>query len=288
MINKVLSLFDGISGVQVSLNKLNINPPVYLSSEINQKAIQITQKNFPNTVQLGDINSLKIDYRDIDLLVFGSPCVDLSIGKKNRQSLKGKSSGLFYKAVEILNFVKPRFFLMENVASMTQESKDEISRLLGVSPVSINSRDFTFQNRERLYWCNWIIPPITNPKMGGFKDLLLTADLNSLLLSEKGIAYMNRPVKDGRTHWEFGHHSETDKKYSSCVVSNFKKGVPYNVLVDKRNERNVIRKFHPIEVERLQGFPDDFTEGVSWTHRYECLGNAFNVDTLIHILRGII
>jgi site-specific DNA-cytosine methylase len=290
----VLSLFDGISGAQVALKNLGVRTDFYLASEINQKAIEVTQKNFPQTIQLGDITKLSVKKGEADLIVFGSPCTDLSIAKKNRESLQGKSSGLFYKAVEILNLLKPKHFLMENVASMSQESKDEISKILGVSPVEINSRDFTCQNRSRLYWCNWTIPQVPPTQCtGGFREKLLpiSDDLRPLLLTQKGIAYMCNRVKGGRTHWDFGHHSDTDKPYSACIVSNFKKGVPYNVLIDRRmtpQHDNWKRRFHPIECERLQGFPDRYTEGVADTHRYEAIGNSFTVPVIEHILRPII
>jgi DNA (cytosine-5)-methyltransferase 3A len=297
---RVLSLFDGISGAQQALYNLGVKPRVYYASEINKHAIKVAKTNFPLTIHLGDVRDVihNIGTTEIDLVIFGSPCTDLSIGKKNRKSLKGDASSLFYEAVKILKYIKPRYFLMENVASMSQESMDEISNILGVQPIRINSNQFIPQNRDRLYWCNWNVRawPSLNPDK--FESLLLPyADVVPLRLSEKAYDYMERQVKGGRNHWDFGLHSDTSNKNSACVVSNFKKGVPYNVVIDRRwlvedrvnmSPINLHRHFHPIECERLQGFPDNYTDGIAKTHRYEAIGNSFTVPVIQHLLRPII
>src|SRR3990167_2565094 len=134
---KILSLFDGISCARVALGKASIKVEKYYASEIDKYAIQIAQKNFPDTIQVGDVKELgkEVPYPKeflnggCDLIIFGSPCTDLSIAKKNRQGLKGSASGLFYEAIRIMYDLKPRYFLMENVASMSRESKDEITKV---------------------------------------------------------------------------------------------------------------------------------------------------------------
>jgi DNA-cytosine methyltransferase len=295
---KVLSLFDGISATQVALRNLGVTPTQYDAVEINKHSIAITQYRFPNTRQLGDIRTAKVD-SDYDLVVFGSPCTDLSIGKKSRQSLGGAQSGLFFEAVNILKQIKYKHFLMENVASMTQESKAIISGFLGVQPIEINSAVFVPQHRRRLYWCNWTIPTLPTPTTKRFADLLYDARMEAddfwyfnYALSKKGMDYMDRTVKGGRNHWDFGHHSDTLNKNSACIVSNFKKGVPYNVLIDRRNESPTkgpwYRQFDPMECERLQGFPDDYTNLVAKTHRFEAIGNSFTVPAIEHVLRAIV
>ena len=105
----------------------------------------------------------------------------------------------------------------------------------------------------------------------------------SLVHSNKAIDYMNRSVADGRNHWDFGHHSDIGEEKSSAVVSNFFRGVPYNVFKDW----DCIRKFHPIECERLQTLPDNYTEGVSDTQRYKAIGNGWTIDVIAHILKEI-
>lgn len=160
---RVLSLFDGISGGHVALERAGIPVEVYYASEIDKYAIQITQKNYPDTIQLGDVT--KIDFTEfigkVDLIMGGSPCQDLSIAGK-RAGLKGERSGLFYKFVEAIEVIRPKYFLFENVASMKQEEKDLISSYLKVEPILINSALVSAQDRKRLYWTN--IPNVTQPE----------------------------------------------------------------------------------------------------------------------------
>ena len=159
---RVLSLFDGISCGQVALERAGIPVEVYYASEIDKYAIQITQKNYPNTIQLGDINN--IDFTQfigkIDLIMGGSPCQDLSIAGK-RAGLQGERSGLFYKFVEAIEVIKPKYFLLENNVGMPQKAYEEISRLMGCYPIEINSALVSAQTRKRYYWTN--IPNISQP-----------------------------------------------------------------------------------------------------------------------------
>lgn len=126
----VLSLFDGISCGQLALQRAGIKVNNYFASEIDKYAIQITKKNFPKTIFLGDVNKYdEWDLPQIDLLIGGSPCQDLSVSKKDRQGLKGERSKLFYIYVECLKKYSPKYFLLENVASMPKEAKEEITKL---------------------------------------------------------------------------------------------------------------------------------------------------------------
>lgn len=152
---RVLSLFDGISCGQVALERAGIPVEVYYASEIDKYAIQITQKNYPDTIQLGDVT--KIDFTKfigkVDLIMGGSPCQDLSIAGK-RAGLQGERSGLFYKFVEAIETIKPKYFLLENNVGMPQEAYEEISRLMGCYPIEINSALVSAQTRKRYYWTN--------------------------------------------------------------------------------------------------------------------------------------
>ena len=133
---KVLSLFDGISCARVALERASISVESYYASEVDKYAIQIAQKNYPDTIQYGDINKLvRVDgltkyLPEIELLIGGSPCQDLSIAKKNRKGLDGERSGLFWKYVEVLKYVKPKYFILENVASMPKDAKETITKEL--------------------------------------------------------------------------------------------------------------------------------------------------------------
>lgn len=152
---RVLSLFDGISCGHVALDRANIPVEVYYASEIDKYAIQVTQKNYPNTIQLGDINN--IDFTQfigkIDLIMGGSPCQDLSIAGK-RKGLQGERSSLFYKFVEAIEVIKPKYFLLENNVGMPKEAYEEISKLMGCYPIMINSALVSAQTRKRYYWTN--------------------------------------------------------------------------------------------------------------------------------------
>lgn len=171
---RVLSLFDGISCGQLALRRAGVKIDVYYASEIDKYAIQVTQHNFPKTIQLGDVT--KIDFTQfigkIDLLIGGSPCQDLSVAKKDRKGLDGSRSGLFFKYVEALETIKPKYFLLENVASMRKEDRDTITEILGVEPIMINSALLSAQQRKRYYWTN--IPNVTQPEDKGIflKDII--------------------------------------------------------------------------------------------------------------------
>lgn len=185
---RILSLFDGISCARVALERVGIPVEAYYASEIDKYAMQISNKNYPDIVQLGSV--IGVSYKngwlsndvgmggmvnrniDIDLLMGGSPCQDLSIAKKNRQGLDGERSGLFWEYVRILKEVKPKYFVLENVNSMPKEAKAIITETLGVEPIMINAALVSAQNRKRLFWTN--IPNVTQPADKGIllKDIL--------------------------------------------------------------------------------------------------------------------
>lgn len=179
---RVLSLFDGISGTQQALKNLGIEPEVYYASEIDKYAIAITMKNFPNTIQLGDVTKVNKDMlkSPIKLMTWGSPCQDLSIAKKDRKGLSGERSGLFWEAIRIWKEVQPEYWIMENVASMPKADRDIITKELGVEPILINSSLLTAQQRKRLYWTN--IPNITQPEdlKIYLKDIIETGEVDKL------------------------------------------------------------------------------------------------------------
>lgn len=158
---KVLSLFDGISCGRLALERAGIPVEKYYASEIDKYAIQVAQKNYPDTIQVGDVTKLNyLELLDIDMVIGGSPCQDLSIAKQNREGLRGARSGLFWKYVEALEVIRPKFFLLENVASMRNEDRDAITETLKrIYPetecIMINSALVSAQQRKRYYWTNW-------------------------------------------------------------------------------------------------------------------------------------
>lgn len=149
---KILSLFDGISCARVALKKAKKKVTFYAASEIDKYAIEISQRNWPDIVHVGDIRKLN-GFSNIDLLIGGSPCQDLSIAKANRKGLKGERSGLFWEYVRILKEVKPEYFILENVASMPKEAQVEITMtLFNIPPIMIDAALVSAQRRKRLFW----------------------------------------------------------------------------------------------------------------------------------------
>ena len=406
---RVLSLFDGISCGQVALERAGIPVEVYYASEIDKYAIQITQKNYPNTIQLGDIND--IDFTQfigkVDLIMGGSPCQDLSIAGK-RKGLNGERSGLFYKFVEAIKVIKPKYFLLENNYGMPQEAYEEISRLMGCYPIEIKSALLSAQHRRRLYWTNigpqeynlFGFPTVAMPQPENkgilLKDILETGialndksrciqssigrttereyfkkNQGQMVAEPIGCALRNRgngkqpefnntekanaitlvqtdsmvceplaPYVE-KKYQEFAEEKGyipqmfnpynkaeiTDKsptltcqassQTKSCSVmifeplqlghisnTNAQTNRVYSVKnksvtlkangggggaktglykIDLPDGEYLIRKLTPIECERLQTLPDNYTEGVSNTQRYKAIGNGWTVDVIAHI-----
>lgn len=277
----VLSLFDGCGMAFQALKNIGVEVNNYFACEIDKYAIQVSMKNHPEIIQLGDVKNINSNnLPKIDLLIGGSPCQGFSFAGK-QLNFNDERSKLFFEYVRIKNEVNPKFFLLENV-KMKKEYQDIISDYLFTDPIEINSSLLSAQSRPRIYWFNWKAK-LPEDKKILLKDIVLANVDENLKHSESALNYMNRTVSDGRTHWDFGHHSDVMKNKSSTVVANFFKGVPYNVLKDYK----YIRKFHPIECERLQTLPDNYTSGVSDTQRYKMLGNGFTVAVIEYILKQI-
>jgi len=155
----VLSLFDGMSCGQIALKQLGVNVLKYYASEIDKHAIAQTQLNFPDTIQLGDVENWKswnIDWKSIDLIIAGSPCQGFSFAGK-QLAFNDPRSRLFFVFIDILNHIRklnPNVkFLLENV-DMKRLHMEVINRYCGVFPVNINSNLVSAQNRNRWYWTN--------------------------------------------------------------------------------------------------------------------------------------
>lgn len=180
----VLSLFDGMSCGQIALQRAGIEVSNYYAAEIDKYAIKVTQHNYPDTIQLGDVREVKgSDLPKIDLLIGGSPCQGLSFAGK-QLNFEDPRSKLFFEYVRLLKECKPKYFLMENVR-MKKESQDIISDHLGVQPIRINSNLISAQNRDRWYWTN--IPNVQQPSDKGLKLKDITEEgMESLGLAKRG------------------------------------------------------------------------------------------------------
>lgn len=255
----VLSFFDGMSCGQIALQRTGIKVDNYFACEIDKYAIQVTQNNFPNTKQLGDVTKINgFDLLKIDLFIGGSPCQGFSFAGK-QLNFEDPRSKLFFEYVRVLNEVKPKYFLFENV-KMKKEWQDIISKELGVEPIEINSNLLSAQNRKRLYWTN--IPNVTIPKDKGI--LLENVITNGIPLKEKAQTILSTIYKEN------AKSMIKRKKWGLLVCEN-----------------GVERKFTPKECEILQTVPDNYTRGVSDTQRYRMLGNGWTVDVIAHIFKNI-
>lgn len=350
----VLSLFDGISCARVALDRAGIEVNAYMASEIDKNAIKVSDKNYPDIIRVGSVVGLEVEGQ-IDLLIGGSPCTDLSIAKKDRKGLEGNQSSLFWEYARIKKECNPQWFILENVASMPKADRDIITREMGVEPVMFNASLVSAQSRKRLFWTNI---PFDLPEDRGIllKDILqpdgevdermvvkgkaycLSATYSHVTTTEAGVKHSidkkkrtmvrvghvggdmqgNRVYSTegksttlsadggglaggttlikvgrdvGRRLNEDGHRADADTSipYERRIETreDDKSGTLTSVAKDNLVVGDRIRKLTPIECERLQGLPDNYTEGIAMTNRYKCLGNAFNVDVVAHILSRV-
>lgn len=395
---KVLSLFDGISCAYEGLNRAGVEVEEYYACEIDKYAIKVSQSNHPDIIRpVNDVRFLsKQMLPEIDLLIGGSPCQDLSIAKKDRKGLDGDRSGLFWEYVRILKELKPKYFILENVASMRKEDKAIITEAMGVEPVMFNASLVSAQCRKRLFWTN-ITFTLPEDKGIVLKDVLQPdAEVDERMITKDGKAYtltasyngavaknsierkqrtmvFNKTAQTGRNETKklgyvgdkdhqakrvyadegklpalnvicnsmvkVGHIGNSDSQGNRVYSPEGKtptlsanggglgaktglyaigrdigrrldetgtrkdddKTIPIQRRIELRDDdkcgtltsvlkdnlvvsETIIRKLTPIECERLQGLKDDYTAGVSNTQRYRCLGNAFNVDVIAHII----
>ena len=372
----VLSLFDGMSCGQLALERANVSVDNYYACEIDKYAIQIAQKNFPNTIQLGDVTD--IDYDDlfyeekIDLLMGGSPCQGFSFAGE-QLAFDDPRSKLFFEFIRIMNDLKPKYVLLENVR-MKKQFEDVITEHMGFPPQLLNSSVVSAQNRWRNYWFGTyingkyeqiMIPPLEDKGLV-LKDILQTDhDEPPVPINERnarhhknpnqkalcttatmykgagnnGMTIVDRLISVGEAE-EYAHYNYRATKqvyhmdgkaptlltmqggnrepkvatYSAKggrivnrridangVRKDYQMDLPLEPQVevrldDKTNclttvqKDNVVvegmtwRKLTPVECERLQTLPDNYTEGVSKTQRYKMIGNGWTVDVIAHIL----
>ena len=299
----VLSLFDGMSCGQIAIERAGIKVDNYFASEIDKYAIKVTQANYPNTAQLGDVRNVKAtELPKIDLLIGGSPCQGFSFSGK-QLNFEDPRSALFFEFVRLLKECKPKYFLLENVR-MKKEYLQVINESLGVSPVGINSRLVSAQNRFRYYWTN--IANIKQPadKHIYLKDIL--QDKSEIIGARRGRYLINGVRQDGKqkTAGKTKQYLEIRKdNKSNCLTTVQKDNV---VITDKSKttrvggrgsydrhewdsvDKNHTRKLTVIECERLQTVPDNYTNYVSDSQRYKMLGNGWTVDVITHIFKHML
>ena len=294
----VFSAFDGMSCGQIALERAGIKVDKYFASEIKPHAIKVTQHNYPNTIQLGDIRNIQAkDLPNIDLLIGGSPCQDFSQANKEKLGLKGLKSGLFFEYLRLLKELKPKYFLLENVA-MDDYSYHTISEYLGTYPVDINSERVSAQLRQRSYWTNigqesfdlfgfrrCEIPQPMNKNIS-FRSILESGytektKAKCLLESEsRNIGYTYSAL---RRYMLFGFiniifkDKETYMKYANLSEEQ----------LEKEYKKGDIRNLSQIELERLQTVPEGYTSIIDRNKAASLLGDGWTVDVIAHILNYI-
>ena len=350
----VLSLFDGISGGRIALQRAGVTVTKYFASEIDKYAIQASQANWSDITQLGDVCSVSCkdgvlssnsnSYNTtIDLLIAGSPCQSLS-QSGDGSGFEGKSK-LFWEFVRILKETKPKYFFLENV-KMKKEWSDVITKELGVEPILINSSLVSAQNRNRLYWTN--IPNITQPQDKGIVLEDILEDWVETKASPKRLATMKPKAKVSYTGMYHiadatdikgnesiksvyhmsgkaptlttmsGGHREpkvllknltcTKNNKAYTLTASYSGAVAWNSA--ERKQRTMVpvrsvtdtedlatdpntygsvyyRKLTPLECERLQTLPDNYTSCLSNSQRYKSIGNGWTIDVIAHIFKGI-
>ncbi len=287
----ILSLFDGISCGMVALERAGILVNRYYASEIDKYAISVSTNNYPKIKQLGDV--LSINYTSeslgkIDLVLGGSPCQGFS-NSGDGLNFEDPRSRLFFEYIRILREVQsinPKVkFLLENV-KMKNEWRDKISNYIGVEPICINSSLVSALHRERYYWTNIDVKTPIKDRNIYIKDIIEENPIDKYNLSPIAIERLNRINRRAK---------QNKLGYRDCITTpnmkflnldkNYHKGADGKRSVILNND--ILRMATPLECERLQTLPDGYTEGISDSQRYQCLGNGWTVDVITHILSFI-
>lgn len=288
----VLSLFDGISCGMVALGRAGIDVERYVAYENDPYPVKVSKANYPQIEHMGDVTTADFtQYVGFDLLIGGSPCQDLSNYKYDRgevNGLDGDKSRLFYDYVRALKVVKPKYFLLENVASMEEKWVDIISVELGVKPVMINSSLVCGAERKRLYWTNIQNIAQPNDKNITLQDIIVpVCDVPEKYWYNKPFVY-NGDNNKVQCTIEINGHRNMKEVYNI-------KGKCNTLLCDgdggnrqkKVYQDGRCRKLMPIEYERLQTLPDNYTDCLSDSRRYTTVGNGWTIDVIAHILKAV-
>jgi len=310
----VLSLCDGISCGMIALERLGIKVKQYFASEIKDIAIKVSKENYPDIIQIGDVN--KVSYKNgelftengsykvpyFDLMIWGSPCQTFSIAipADKRVGLNNlEKSGLFYQCARILNEVKPTYFLMENVRSMRNSDRDIISSYLGVEPIMIDSQLVAPALRKRYYWTN--IPNVLQPKDKHimFQDILdsgYTDRDKARCLAVIDSRPNKTPVKMFHRYYSTGfttlifknkeHYEVCVKEYQrlsggkrKCTASDLD-GYDGNIF-------DGVRYMNQDELERCQTIPKGYTKCLTRNEAADVLGDCWTIDVIANIFKNL-
>lgn len=297
---KVLSLFGGVECGYPAFKELGIEVDSYYSCEIDEVAQSITRFNIPFVRHLGDVKNVDFSsLGEIDIVVGGSPCTYWSISKKGRETTsEGIGYDLFMQFVRAFKESGAKYFLYENNNSIHQDIKDAITQELGVELVMVNSSLLSSQSRRRCYWTNIPLNNLPDDSNVLLKDILEKEVADKYTVNPAAIS---RYIKNGKPK---GFKSINEK--ANTVTASVFKGYGNDgctvVLKDLEDrdtykEGDSIRRLTPLECERLQTLPDNWTEfgfdkngkrfKVSDTQRYRCVGNGWTSQVIKYFLTNL-
>lgn len=283
---KVLSLFDGISCGMVALQRAGIDVDRYVAYEIDENSIKVSKKNYPKIEHCGDVTIADFtQYKGFDLLIGGSPCQDLC-GMGSRKGLDGEKSGLFFEFIRALEEVRPRYFLLENNASMSKKNKDLISEYMKCEPVLIDSGDFSAQNRKRYYWTNIPINPYEK------KNLLLcdVVDVHNMErndVTDKIKKYVFSGEYAGRKIEKTVKNSIRCLYEKSRTIGCYASDITSNTGLTVDLGGGLYVQPTQFEFEMLQTLPCGYTSCLPYRKAIFAIGNGWTVDVIAHILKGL-
>lgn len=297
----------------IALDRAGFKVDKYFAAEIKDIGIKVTKENYPDTIHIGDVN--KITYRDgvlhtevgdfetdIDLVIFGSPCQSFSIAMKteHRVGLEDKEkSGLFLECHRILKEVNPKYFLMENVASMKPDDRDFITELMGVEPYLINANIVSPALRKRYYWTN-LRPKeeicskdiqLNNILSDGWSD---RDKARSLLVSDS--RPLTTPVRMFHRYYSTGFTTlifKSEQHYMNCVkeyekLLNGRNKLPAKELDDYTGHIfDGVRYMNQDELEQCQCVPKGYTKCLDRNDAADVLGDGWNIDVITWLFSGL-
>ena len=273
----VLSLFDGISCGQIALERAGIKVDSYFASEVDKYAMQVTKHNYPNTKHIGCVTKVKgSDLPKIDLLIGGSPCQGFSFAGK-QLNYDDPRSKLFFEFVRLLEEIKPKYLLLENVR-MKKKYQDVISKHIGVEPIKINSGLLSKQNRCRLYWTNIPAHKITKTD----------ANFDGYLY-RLGHGYIKDEIKFFQKYPSLAAQSPATKYRIVIELESAQKALDNGDLASIRRGQSLTRAASPEECEEFQTLPIGYTSCLPGKgERFKCIGNGWTVDVVAHIFKGLL
>lgn len=292
---RVLSLCGGVETGLYALQKLGIPVKEYHTYEILPEAIAVSQYHFPFVVHHGDLYKADFDqFKGFDLLLVSTCCQSLSrVRIENKQvnnGLKGKSS-IFFKAIECLKAIQPKYFMFENVIPSREEDLNTMTECIGVDPLLIDSAIFSAQSRERYYWTNIPLGELPEESPLVLKDVMEN-NVNEKYFYKKDFEIIDmkkRVCAELKVNTMEMLRRIYNPEFKCCTLTCVSGGYQEKSVMDHGRPR----KLTEIEYERLQGLPDNFTKVkvngryLPYSKRCSLMGNGWTEPVIEWILKGI-